>query len=116
MMGVIKKGARTARAGGDAPIRPYKCSSIRRLFPSKGKPRAWVDYLVTEIEKVTGDTHSHRMFSIVAASLPDGVIFETLSQIKQGEGIRNAGAVFVAAAKKWAAMRKRKQRLARYRS
>ena len=110
---MIKEKPVTAFAGNTVPLRRSSESSIRRLFPSEGKPRAWVDYLVTEIEKVTGDTHSHRMFSIVAASLPDGVIFETLSQIKQGEGIRNAGAVFVAAAKKAAAMRKRKRRLDR---
>jgi len=114
-MDVIREKARTPRASGDVPIRSNRRPSIRKLFPSEGKPSAWVGYLVEEIEKATGDTHSRRMFGMIAASLPDGVIFETLSQIKQGEGIRNPGAVFVAAAKKWAAKRKRKQRVARYR-
>ena len=110
---MIKEGARNDRASGNVPSRRNKRSSTWKLFPSKDKPREWVHYLVAQIEEVTGDTHSRTMFGIIAASLPDGVIFETLSQIKQGEGIRNAGAVFVSAAKKWAAMRKRKQRLAR---
>ena len=111
----MKEKPGTACAEVRVPLSRSSESSIRRLFPSEGKPGAWVDYLVDQIEKVTDDTHSRRMFRMIAASLPDGVIFEALSQIKHGEGIRNAGAVFVAAAKKWAAMRKRKKRLSRYR-
>jgi hypothetical protein len=66
----------------------------------KRKPAGQIDYLVAEIEKVTGDTHSHVMFRTLAAALPDELIFQLLSEIKQGQDIRNKGAVFVAAAKK----------------
>ncbi len=70
------------------------------------KPPGQVDYLVAEIEKVTQDTHSHQMFRILAELLPDEVIFQLLSEIKQGEGIRNPGAIFVSAAKKRLQLRK----------
>jgi len=81
-------------------------NNVRKVFPSLGKPRGKVDYLVWEIEKITRDTHSKRMFAIIADALPDGIIFQILSEIKEGEGIRNRGAVFVAAAKKWIGERK----------
>ena len=68
------------------------------LVKATEKPEGQVDYLIDEIEKVTGDTHSRRMFQLIAARLPDEIIFQLLSEIKQGqEGIRNRGAVFVAA-------------------
>ena len=78
------------------------------MFPGAGKHEAHVAYVVREIEKITGDRHSRRMFEIIAASLPDQVIFQILAEIKQGEGLRNRGAVFVAAAKKWARRRKKR--------
>jgi hypothetical protein len=64
------------------------------------KSNGRIDYLVAEIEKATGDDHSQAMFRQIAAALPDARIFQLLSEIKQGEGLRNKGAVFVAAAKK----------------
>jgi hypothetical protein len=78
---------------------------VEKTFPSLGKERGKIGYLVGEIEKATGDTHSRRMFEIIANGLPDTVIFQLLSEIRQGEGIRNRGAVFVAAAKRWAKRR-----------
>ena len=72
----------------------------RKNVEMKRKPAGQIDYLVAEIEKVTGDTHSHAMFRTLAAALPDELIFQLLSEIKQGQEIRNKGAVFVAAAKK----------------
>ena len=80
---------------------PRGDSKVRKTFPSLRKPPSKVEYLVGEIEKITKDTHSRRMFKIIADALPDAIIFQILSEIKQGEGIRNRGAVFVAAAKKW---------------
>jgi hypothetical protein len=72
----------------------------RKNGETKSKPAGQIDYLVAEIEKVTGDTHSHTMFRFLAAALPDELVFQLLSEIKQGQDIRNKGAVFVTAAKK----------------
>lgn len=89
------------RKKADVQRSPRRNNSSRKIFPSLGKPRGKVEYLVGEIEKITNDTHSKRMFEIIADALPDVAVFQILSGIKQGEGIRNRGAVFVAAAKKW---------------
>ena len=64
------------------------------------KPSGQIDYLVSEIEQVTQDTHSRPMFHILAEVLPDEVIFQLLAEIRQGDGIRNPGAIFVSAAKR----------------
>ena len=69
-------------------------------FGNNRKPEGQVEYLVGEIEKVTADTHSRKTFRAIAADLPDETIFQILAEIKQGQGIRNRGAVFVAAARK----------------
>ena len=69
-------------------------------FGKNRKPEGQVEYLVGEIEKVTADTHSRKTFRAIAADLPDQIIFQILAEIKQGQGIRNRGAVFVAAARK----------------
>lgn len=70
------------------------------------KPAGQIEYLVSEIEEVTGDNHSRPMFRALAATLPDPVVFQILSEIKQGEDIRNRGAIFVSAAKQWLERRK----------
>ena len=74
---------------------------VKKTGQNNGKPAGQLDYLVTEIEKLTEDNHSRAMFRTLAATLPDAVIFQILAEIKQGQGIRNRGAVFVAAARKW---------------
>ena len=86
--------------------RSRRDKNVRKIFPALAKPPGKVEYLVEEIERITNDTHSKRMFEIIADALPDAVIFQILSEIKQGEGIRNRGAVFVAAAKEWAGKRR----------
>ena len=81
---------------------------IKKLKNNR-KPPGQIDYLTAEIEKVTEDTHSRRMFQTLAGILPDELIFQILAEIKQGDGIRNKGAVFVAAAKKRLEARKTDQ-------
>jgi hypothetical protein len=98
----------TDRGGSRSRSRSDGRPAVGAIFPPEGKPKAWVEYIVGEIEQVTGDTHSRRMFEIIAGSLPDDVIFQILSEIRQGEGIRNRGAVFVAAAKRRTRREKKK--------
>ena len=66
------------------------------------KHREHVDYLIDEIEKVTGDTHSRGAFAKVAMSVPDGRIQELLSLLKDRGNIRNPGAWFLSVARKYA--------------
>ena len=68
---------------------------------TKWKDEARVRYLVEEILKVCGDLRSERFYRQLATSLPDGVIFQFLSEIRQDETIRKRGAVFTAKAKRY---------------
>ena len=67
----------------------------------KGKDEAHLRYLVEEILKVCKDGKSARYYGQVAAALPDGVIFQFLSEIRQDETIDNRGAVFTAKVKRY---------------
>ena len=98
---------RSPRVGNDVPPQQTALQQTvkqNNVVDTNGKkqrkPPGQVDYLVAEIEQVTQDTHSRQMFRILAEVLPDEVIFQLLAEIKQGEGIRNPGAIFVSAAKK----------------
>ncbi|MCC6611831.1 MAG: replication protein [Anaerolineae bacterium] len=62
------------------------------------KPKAHVDFLVSEIEKQTGDTHSRGSFARIADALPEHRLFELLSEMKQDGKVRNKGAWFTAMA------------------
>lgn len=62
------------------------------------KPKEHVDYLVGEIEKQTGDTHSKGSFARIADALPEHRLFELLSEMKQDGKVRNKGAWFTAMA------------------
>ena len=68
---------------------------------TKRKKEAHRRYLVGEILKVCGDAKSERFYGKVAAILPDEVIFQFLSEIRQDETIRNRGAVFTTKAKQY---------------
>ena len=72
---------------------------------TKGKNEAHLRYLVGEILKVCGDAKSERFYSKVAVTLPDEVIFQFLSEIRQDETIRNRGAVFTTKAKRYLRVR-----------
>jgi hypothetical protein len=67
----------------------------------KGKDEAHLRYLVEEILKVCKDGKSARFYAQVAAALPDGVIFQFLSEIRQDDTIDNRGAVFTTKVKRY---------------
>ena len=66
------------------------------------KDPARIQYLVEQILEVCRDMQSARFYATVARALPDDVIFQFLSELKQDEGIRNRGAVFTCKAKEYA--------------
>lgn len=66
---------------------------------AKEKDEAHVRHLVEEILVVCGDTRSTPFYAKVARVLPDEVIFQYLSEIRQDESIRNRGAVFTSKVK-----------------
>ncbi len=62
------------------------------------KPKEHVDYLVSEIERQTGDTHSRGNFARLADALPEHRVFALLSEMKHDDKVRNRGALFTAMA------------------
>jgi hypothetical protein len=74
----------------------------RRGQPAKVdlvKPIEQVNYLVDEILKVCHDRQSRSFYVEVAQTLPDGLIFLFLSEIKADARVRNRGAVFTSKVK-----------------
>jgi hypothetical protein len=47
------------------------------------KPKIQIDLLLEDILKVCGDTHSKNFYTLIAKYVPDGIIYETLSEAKQ---------------------------------
>jgi hypothetical protein len=78
---------------------------VRNSVQKQIKPREQVDYLVDEIERHTGDTHSRGNFAGIASVLADHKIFQLLAEMRQDPGIRNRGAWFTAIAKQKARSR-----------
>jgi len=66
------------------------------------KEPARIQYLIEQILEVCRDLQSTRFYARVARSLPDGVIFQFLAEIKQDDGIKNRGAVFTSKVKQYA--------------
>lgn len=73
--------------------------TIQEEPKAEAKDPAHVDYLVDEITKATGDTHSRGGFAKLAQITPDHKIFTALSEMKQAQGIRNRGAWFMSRVK-----------------
>lgn len=95
-----------AHTGGGYPKSPTNKKNLglkkQRCKPatkSHTKARERVDYLIEQIEAVTGDSHSRGGFAKVAIRLPDDLILQILSELKQSQGIRNKGAVFMSIAR-----------------
>lgn len=53
-----------------------------------------VDYLIEQIEQVTGDRHSRAAFAQIALTVAEGRIMQVLSILKDRDNIRNKGAWF----------------------
>lgn len=66
------------------------------------KDPAHIQYLVEKILEVCRDMKSARFYSKVARALPDEMIFQFLSEIKQDDRIKNRGAVFTSKVKRYA--------------
>lgn len=47
------------------------------------KPKIQIDLLLEDILKVCGDSHSKNFYTLIAKYVPDGIIYETLSEAKQ---------------------------------
>lgn len=75
-------------------------NNVVKAQQEKQKPREQIDYLIGEMERSTGDTHSRGNFARIADTLPEHKLFQLLAEMRQSRGIQNRGAWLTAAAKK----------------
>lgn len=82
-------------------VTKQRCKSIKDKKKSTAKKhyihREHVDYLIDEIEKVTGDKHSRGGFAQIALRVPEGIVMDLLHQLKDRANIKNKGAWFIKA-------------------
>ncbi len=83
-------------------VKKQRCIKSRESEKSHYLHRDHVDYLVDEIEKVTGDTHSRGGFAQIALTVAEGTIMELLHKLKDRGNIQNKGAWFIASASRYA--------------
>jgi hypothetical protein len=67
-------------------------SSLHKL-PDLGEPPEKTAYLAQQILKELGDEKSQRFYHLVAAKIPEGVIRETLSEVRV-DGARDPAKLF----------------------
>lgn len=78
-----------------------RCISSKAKKKSASKKhymhREHVDYLVNQIETVTGDKHSRGGFAQIALTLPEDILMNLLHKLKDRANIKNKGAWFIKA-------------------
>jgi Bacteriophage replication protein O len=67
-------------------------STLQKL-PDLGEPPEKTDYVAKQILKELGDEQSQRFYHLVAAKIPEGVIRETLSEVR-ADGARDPARLF----------------------
>jgi hypothetical protein len=67
--------------------------SALQYLPDLGDPPEKTEYVAQQILKELGDEQSQRFYHLVAAKIPEGVIRETLSEVRV-DGARNPAKLF----------------------
>ena len=67
--------------------------SVLRQLPDMGDPPEKTEYVAKQILKELGDEKSQRFYHLVAAKIPEGVIRETLSEVRV-DGARDPARLF----------------------
>jgi hypothetical protein len=62
-------------------------------LPDLGEPAEKTEYVAQQILKELGDKQSQRFYHLVAAKIPEGVIRETLAEVK-ADGARSPAKLF----------------------
>jgi hypothetical protein len=77
-------------------------------LPDLGEPPEKTEYVAKQILKELGDEKSQRFYHLVAAKIPEGVIRETLSEVR-ADGARSPAKLFTYKIKKYAVERARRE-------
>jgi hypothetical protein len=67
-------------------------SALQKL-PDLREPPEKTEYVANQILKELGDEQSQKFYHLVAAKIPEGVIRETLSEVR-GDGARDSARLF----------------------
>jgi DNA-binding transcriptional ArsR family regulator len=67
--------------------------SVLQKLPDLGEPPEKTEYVAEQILKALGDEKSQKFYHLVAAKIPEGVIRETLSEVK-ADGARDPARLF----------------------
>jgi hypothetical protein len=67
--------------------------SVLQQLPDLGEPQEKTEYVAKQILRELGDEKSQRFYHLVAAKIPEGVIRETLSEVRV-DGARNPARLF----------------------
>jgi hypothetical protein len=67
--------------------------SVMQQLPDLGDPPEKTEYVAQQILKELGDEKSQRFYHLVAAKIPEGIIRETLSEVRV-DGARNPAKLF----------------------
>jgi hypothetical protein len=62
-------------------------------LPDLGEPPAKTEYVAEQILKELGDEKSERFYHLVATKIPEGIIRETLSEVR-ADGARSPAKLF----------------------
>jgi hypothetical protein len=81
--------------------------SVLQQLPDMEDPPEKTEYVAQQILKELGDEKSQRFYRLVAAKIPEGVIRETLSEVR-ADGARSPAKLFTYKIKKYALERARR--------
>jgi len=82
--------------------------SVMQQLPDLGDPPEKTEYVTKQILKELGDEKSQRFYHLVAAKIPEGVIRETLSEVR-ADGARSPAKLFTYKIKQYALERARRE-------
>jgi hypothetical protein len=81
--------------------------SVLQQLPDMGDPPEKTEYVVKQILKELGDEKSQRFYHLVAAKIPEGVIRETLSEVR-ADGARDPARLFTYKIQRYALVKQKR--------
>jgi hypothetical protein len=81
--------------------------SVVQQLPDLGEPPEKTEYVAKQILKELGDEKSQRFYHLVAAKVPEGVIRETLSEVR-ADGARDPARLFTYKIQRYALVKQKR--------
>src|SRR5215217_104635 len=81
--------------------------SVMQQLPDLGEPPEKTEYVAKQILKELGDEKSQKFYHLVAAKIPEGIIRETLSEVRT-DGARDPARLFTYKIQRYALVRQKR--------